>query len=60
MGFKHSTLEVFYTTASLHKICDENKGEDPTCSDKYNEVDWNVIDHIRYFGYDFAYDILEC
>lgn len=57
-GFHHLETEVFYESNSKFKVCDET-GEDKTCSNKY-ELDLNVLDHLTYFGQDYAAEVLLC
>jgi len=50
--FQHVSTEVWYDNSTTsYRICD-GSGEDPTCSDKYNPVTGNVVDHLTYFGID--------
>jgi len=57
-GFTQNPKEVFYAANSeSYTIC--NIGEDPLCSDRFL-IDFNVIDHLNYIGFDFVTNFLSC
>jgi hypothetical protein len=51
MGFRHASVEVYYTNyngASSLRVCD-GSGESSQCSDQ-NFLDTSISDHLNYLG----------
>jgi len=54
MGYWHIATEIFYDQEACcaYQTCTDGEGEDPNCSDKFNNVlVWSISDHLDYFGY---------
>jgi hypothetical protein len=61
LSFAHSTQEIYYEqikSLGKYKKCSLTTGEDYTCSDKH--VDLNLLMHLKYLGFDFKVNYLEC
>lgn len=60
-GFHHVNTEVFYkaTKKDGYVVCNDNQGEDKSCSDQYR-LDTSVLDHVSYYDIDFTSITLAC
>ena len=55
LGYEHAVREVYYNEdSSEYRICDEEDGEDDTCSNECGARCKSVEDHMRYINVDMG------